>query len=308
MIAVDPDLDAHGLLERADHALYEAKRNKRGEPVVFDEAHEAALTSETRIVECLRQADIEREFTLEYQPQVDCVTGEMTGFEALARWDSPELGRVGPSVFVPAAERASLIRTITAPLLKKALAAMSQWPEPLTLSFNLSGQELIAEGAISTVIDILKTHAGDSSRVIFEVRENALHLDQEKSRAALQRLAGAGARIAIDDFGRGASNVAALSALPVSRIKIDRQYTAALLSDQSARRIIKTLASLARSLDLECVIEGVETQAQLDALRAGGVRHVQGYLFCRPLPAMRVPALIETGLSWQAEPEERMTG
>lgn len=300
MTAGRADLDTHQLMERADHALYHAKRNHRGEAVMFDAGHEAELFQSGRIDRALRRADLDAELVLLFQPQFDLTSGKVCAFEALARWHSPELGLVAPDVFIPAAERANLIRALTVTLFSKALKELKAWPAELRLSFNLSAHDLMSADAVSRLRDMIEQSGIDPARVEFEITETAMMADFEKARASIERLAALGCSIAVDDFGVGYSNFGYLHELPVRKIKIDRSFVGRLLDDRTAAKIVKTLIGLARSLDMECVVEGVETERQLEVLKACEARFVQGFLLGRPMGAGEV-----TGFADSAPAPER---
>lgn len=293
LVADHGDLDTHQLMERADHALYHAKRHHRGEAVIFDASHEAELSNSGRIDRALRRADLEAELVVLYQPQFDLKRSRVCAVEALARWHSRELGLVMPDIFIPAAERANLIRSLTSILLDKALTQLGSWPETLRLSFNLSAHDLMSANAVSRIIETVHASKIAPERIEFEITETAMMADFDKARASIERLAAIGCSIAVDDFGVGYSNFGYLHELPVRKIKIDRSFVGRLLDDRTAAKIVRTLIGLARSLDMECVVEGVETSRQLDVLKACDARFVQGFLLAKPMPAGEVAGVLE---------------
>lgn len=285
LICKDPELSVQDLMERADHALYFAKRALRGKAVLFNAALEQEMTASSQVDKALRRSDREAEFEVYFQPQFDVVKSRITGFEALARWHSPVLGAVTPDVFIPAAERAGLIRPLTRTLLGKALDAMSAWPDDIRLSFNLSTHDLMSPNAIE---DILKTVAASGirpDRIEFEITETAMMGDFKQARHAIGRISQAGHSVALDDFGVGYSSLRYLQQLPVTTLKIDHSFVADILAETSSFKIVRTLLSLSRTLGLGCVVEGVESEAQLHILRGMGARHVQGYLIDPPMRA-----------------------
>lgn len=305
LVCDQANLDTHQLMERADHALYEAKRHHRGEAVIFSARHEADLSRSGRIDRALRRADLKAELTVLFQPQIDLKAGRVCGFEALARWTSAELGPVGPDVFIPAAERANLIRSLTTILLDKAIRQLRRWPAPVYLSFNLSAHDLMSAEAVTRLIETIETSGLEPGRIEFEITETAMMADFDKARASIERLAGIGCSIAVDDFGVGYSNFGYLHELPVRKIKIDRSFVSRLLDDRTAAKIVKTLIGLARSLDMECVVEGVETANQLEILKACDARFVQGFLLGRPMSADAIAGFLDAGIDTGPPPETR---
>jgi len=210
------------------------------------------------------------------------------GFEALARWTSPDLGSVRPDYFIRLAEAAGLINRITIVLLEKTLKEARLWPHDLYVSFNLSGHDLMNNDAIDAIIAVVDNSGIDSRRVEFEITETALMSDFAQARASIDRLAALGCRIALDDFGSGYSSFSYMHNLPVNKIKIDRAFVVEMLKGDVARKIVGTILDLAANLGMECVVEGVETEAEVAVLRKMNGRYIQGYLFGRPMPASEI--------------------
>jgi diguanylate cyclase (GGDEF)-like protein len=276
------------LLERADYALYFAKQNLRGAPVVFTEKHEAEMRDFSQVDQTLRTSDLEAELSIMFQPQVDVVENRTVSFEALARWNSRKLGSVRPDIFIKAAERSGLITQITLLLLEKALKQVREWPADTKVSFNLSARDLRSGISITNICNAVRGSGIDPRRIEFEITETAMLTDFEQACEALARLKAMGCRIAIDDFGSGYSSFSYIHRLPVDKIKIDRSFVVQLLEHGSALKIIKTIIDLCRNLNLDCVIEGVETQAEMNKLAQIRARYIQGYLFSKPMPAEQV--------------------
>lgn len=285
---------ASQLLERADYALYFAKQNLRGAPVIFTAAHEAEMHDFSVVDQTLRAADLDRELSIVFQPQVDAIHNRTVSFEALARWTSPQLGDVRPDVFIKAAERSGLITGITLILLEKALARVSSWSNDMRVSFNLSARDLRSAISINNIREAVKRSGVDPRRIEFEITETAMLTDFEQACEALQQLKSLGCRIAIDDFGSGYSSFSYIHRLPVDKIKIDRSFVTQLVKHGSAVKIIQTIIDLCRNLRLDCVIEGVETERELNQLLQVKARYIQGYLFARPMPAEQIPAFLAT--------------
>ncbi len=276
------------LLERADYALYFAKQNLRGAPVVFSERHETEMRDFSVVDQTLRTSDLDTELSIVFQPQVDVLENRTVSFEALARWNSKRLGPVRPDIFIKAAERSGLITRITLLLLEKALTEVRAWPVDTRVSFNLSARDLRSGISIANVCAAVKDSGIDPHRIEFEITETAMLTDFEQACEALSKLKAMGCRVAVDDFGSGYSSFSYIHRLPVDKIKIDRSFVVQLVKHSSALKIIKTIIDLCRNLNLDCVIEGVETQAEMAKLSQVRARYIQGYLFARPMPADEV--------------------
>jgi len=280
------------LYERADFALYFAKQNHRGRAVAFNEEHERRMKGAALVEQCLRRADLDKEMSLLYQPLHDAETGVVVSLEALARWNSPDLGLVGPGDFVPVAERSDIIYPLSRTLLRKALKAAAAWPDDVQLSFNLSARDLMSPAALTQIIAIAASGPIVPSRIDFEITETALITDFERARKAVLALKSIGASVSLDDFGTGYSSLNYVHRLPLDRIKIDRSFVHEMETSPLARDVVKTMISMARNLNFDCVIEGVETGEQLALLKSFGCNMAQGYLFSRPLLEEEVPPFI----------------
>lgn len=284
-IAVFPNLAStlEELFDRADYALYHAKRTRRGGAVLFDVEHEKQINIEARIEHLLKQVNLEDELSVMFQPIVNINHGETVGFEALARWHSPLLGDVAPTQFFSIAERAGIVGSLTRPLLKKALACASKWEKSLRLSFNLSAHDLNSCEGVLSLIAIIEGSGFDPRRLDLEITETAFTHDFEQIKSSVEMLRRLGCGISLDDFGTGYSSLTRLHALPLTKIKIDRSFVTDLHKRPASYKIVKSLLALSRDMGLECVIEGVETPEELAALRGLGGMLVQGYLYSRPL-------------------------
>ncbi len=281
------------LLERADYALYFAKQNLRGAPVVFNARHENEMRDFNQVDQTLRSSDLDKELSIVFQPQVDVTENRTVGFEALARWNSAKLGAVRPDVFIKAAERSGLITDITLRLLNKTLEQIADWPQDIRVSFNLSARDLRSAISLNNICTAVRNSGIDPARIEFEITETAMLTDFAQACDALMVLKRLGCRIAIDDFGSGYSSFSYIHQLPVDKIKIDRSFVTQLVKHSSAVKIIKTIVDLCRNLHLDCVIEGVETTAELAKLMPVKARYIQGYLFARPMPADAVIAYLD---------------
>jgi diguanylate cyclase (GGDEF)-like protein len=281
---------AQVLFERADYALYHAKQHKVGEAVMFSQAHETMIRDSGRIEQALRRADLAAELSPAFQPIVDGATGRTLGFEALARWTSPELGRIGPDVFIPVAERTQLVSRITETVFAKALAAAATWPRNLRISLNLSAQDISSPNTMAAVRHIVRRSG--VARIDIEVTETAVMRDFDQAADAIAGLRSLGLHISLDDFGTGFSSLSHVHKLPLDKIKIDRSFVAEINANQKSADIVKTIVDLCRNLNLLCIVEGVETEAQRWQLMALGCRIMQGYLFAKPIPEAGVARYI----------------
>jgi diguanylate cyclase (GGDEF)-like protein len=287
--------DAQALFERADYALYFVKQNDRGNAVIFSPDHEAEIRQASAVAQALVNADLEQELWIAYQPIVDVETSQPVCFEALARWNSPILGQVPPSIFILAAERTGLITQLTPILLRKALAGARQWPDHIRISFNLSTVDIASPLSILKVVSVVEQCGMAPARIDFEITETAVMRNFSAATEALNVLKQLGARISLDDFGTGYSSLSCIRELPLDKVKIDRSFILNIETEQASRLILRTMINLCENLDLDCVVEGIETVKQADILRRENCRYMQGYLFAKPMPADRVPVFI-TGL------------
>ena len=289
-VAVYPESagDPASLFERADYALYHAKRHLRGQTVLFSAEHEEQIRSHGVIEQALQNADLEREMSLVFQPIVDIRTGRAVAFEALARWHSPTLGSVAPDSFIPVAERAGLIRTLTKVLLGKALAAAKTWPDEMRISFNLSTHDICNAESVVQLIALINRSGVAPRRIDFEITETSVSYDFTQAHAAVRTFKALGVGISLDDFGTGFSSLSHVHRLPLDKLKVDRSFITDINDNPASLKIVKSLTALCADMGLTCVIEGVETEAQLRTLRDLGCTMIQGYLFAKPMPAGEV--------------------
>ncbi len=280
------------LYECADYALYYAKRNTRGAPVSFSADHKIEIRQNSLIDQRLRDADLCEDISMAYQPIIDTETGKPVAFEALARWTDPDIGIIPPDVFIQVAERNGHIRKLTEMLLEKTLDDAAHWPDHLSLSFNLSAYDIATREAASRIADIVANSRIPARRIELEVAETAVMLDFDKTRETLTMLKDCGMHISLDDFGSGYSSLNYVHQLPLDRIKIDRGFIANIEHVKVSIDVVRTIVDMCRSLSLDCVIEGVETQRQVALLRDMGCRWMQGYLFAKPMAASHIPAFL----------------
>lgn len=283
---------AEALYEHADFALYRAKSNLRGDVYIFDASYRAEMTGRVALERALREGDLEAELQVLFQPQYSLLQERIVGFEALARWESATLGLVRPDIFIPAAERTGHMNRITPILFRKALAQARHWPREVSLSFNLSTCDLADPSLIALLLAEIARAEIAPGRIEFEITETAVMQDLQMAQTLLAQISEAGCRIALDDFGSGYSSFGYLDELPLDKIKIDKSFVRKVPTSAASREIVAAILTLCRTLDLKCVLEGVETQSELDLLRPLDPDIIQGYLFGKPMPASAAHLLV----------------
>jgi diguanylate cyclase (GGDEF)-like protein/PAS domain S-box-containing protein len=284
----DPQTDAHELLKRSDMAMYEAKKAGRNAARFFDPIMQTAIESRARMEGRLRMGLTLGQFKLYYQPQVRS-DGVVYGAEALLRWLDPERGMVSPGEFIPLAEETELIMPIGRWVLETACRQIRTWSHAketgsLRLSVNISPKQLSAESFAHEVAEILQQTAADASLLQFEITEGMLLTDIEETIAKMTQLRRLGVTFALDDFGTGYSSLFYLQRLPLNVLKIDQSFVQDLGVNARSEAIVRTVIQMSRSLGLDVLAEGVETQAQRQVLAQWGCTNYQGYLFGRPVP------------------------
>jgi EAL domain-containing protein (putative c-di-GMP-specific phosphodiesterase class I) len=266
----------------ADTALYRAKREERGTFQFFEPAMDEHLQARQKLQQDLRHAIERDQLHLHYQPLVNCATGEVDGFEALARWNHPERGAVPPLEFIPLAEETGLIIKIGQWVLETACATAAGWTEPRWVAVNVSPVQFRQSDLAGVISGILARTGLPANRLEIEITEGVLMEDAKRAGDVLAALRKLGVRIALDDFGTGYSSLSYLHAFKFDKIKIDKSFVARLGDAEDAAIIVRTIIGLAHSLGLSIVAEGVETAQQLYIIRDFMCTQVQGYLIGRP--------------------------
>jgi len=282
-----PDLHDSGrlattLLHRADLAMYQAKKAGRNRFCWFEPSMEKELRFRSEIERGIREGLPRGEFVPYYEKQIDLETGELTGFEMLARWQSPRHGVISPEFFIPVAEEIGLIAPLSESLIALALQDAKAWDPKLTLSVNISPLQLRDPWFAQKLLKLLVAANFPPTRLEIEITETCLHENIGVVRSLITSLKNQGIRISLDDFGTGYSSLAQLRTLPFDRIKIDRSFVSSLGSNTDSATIIEAISSLGRGMDLPITAEGIETPEVLEALRKFGKFKGQGYLYGLP--------------------------
>lgn len=276
------------LLRNADLALYRAKSDGRGTYRLFEPAMDEQAQSRRALEIDLRKALASGEFELHYQPLVKSESGEISGFEALIRWQHPQHGLIAPNSFIPLAEETGLIVPIGEWVIRQACRTASRWPKHLHVAVNISAAQFRYAGLAEVIFSALATAGLEASRLEIEITESVLLQDKEGTLAILHRLREFGVRIALDDFGTGYSSLTYLQCFPFDKIKIDRSFVRDVATDAGSLNIVRAITALASGMGMTATAEGVETREQLDRIAAEGCTEMQGYLFSRPLPASEI--------------------
>jgi diguanylate cyclase (GGDEF)-like protein len=275
------------LIRAADVAMYEAKKEGKGRVKLFDPALARNVTERHRLEQALREAMARNEFSLAYQPIISTATGGCKAFEALLRWQHPELGSIGPSTFIPIAEQTGQIATIGRWVLIEACKAAASWPDQtLSVTVNASVAQAVSGMLLDDVEDALAQTGLSATRLEIEITESMFVSDHVRVAPIFEDLRRRGIRVLLDDFGTGFSSLAYLGKLPLDVIKIDQNFVRT--ADRDGYAIIQAILSIADALALEVTAEGVETAAQQDTLTAMGVDNLQGFLLGRPMPGPAV--------------------
>ncbi|MEE4450189.1 putative bifunctional diguanylate cyclase/phosphodiesterase [Novosphingobium resinovorum] len=297
---------AQALLEMADVAMYHAKRQGRNQFTWFEPqmAHEMRFRADLEAG--IRQGIPRGEFVPFYEQQIDLKTGELTGFEMLARWDSPQFGIVAPDIFIPVAEEIGAIAELSRSVIAQALEDAKMWDARLTLAVNISPIQLRDPWFAQKLLRMLVEANFPPQRLEIEITESCLHQNLGQVRALIASLKNQGIRVSLDDFGTGYSSIGQLRQLPFDRIKIDRSFVSSLIDDKDSAAIVRAVATLGEGLHLPVTAEGIETQDVLDHLRQYGGITGQGYLYGRPRPARDLGEWLgEATAAQEAAPDDR---
>ena len=276
---VEPGMTAEDCLRRSDIAMYSAKRAGRNCKVWFDRRMEQELLARTQLEDEIRNAVEACEFVPFYQPQMDLGTGELIGFEVLARWNSPAKGLLEPSAFMDVAEASGMISELSLSVMVQALTEARDWPGHLKIAVNISPIQFRDPHLAERILKLLTETNFPPSRLEVEITESSFLEDRETALAIVESLKNMGVTISLDDFGTGYASLSQLQSLPFDRIKIDKSFVTSLLSDSQSDAIVSTILSLGRALHLPITAEGIEDDGTKARLSQLGCSDGQGWLF-----------------------------
>lgn len=299
-VSIYPDdgRDAETLIKNADIAMYQAKENGRQSYQFFKPAMNIRAVERQSIEESLRRAMERQEFSLHYQPKINLKTGEVTGAEALLRWTHHSRGPISPAQFIPVAEDCGLILPIGNWVLREACKQARAWLKaglPLaSIAVNISAMEFRHENFLQGVLAILEETGLDPQTLELELTESVLMKHAETARTILKTLRDRGVQLAVDDFGTGYSSLSYLRKFPIDSLKIDQSFVRQITTAPAETTIVTAVISMARSLKLRVVAEGVETKEELAFLQVQQCDEAQGFYFSRPVPSTQFAALLQT--------------
>lgn len=274
------------LYKFADLALYEAKNEGAGKIKIFRQWMYEKLQESRLLEHDMAQALVNKEFVVYYQPIVDSFSQQIYSYEALIRWKHPVKGFLSPDTFIPVAEKTGMINEMGKSVLEIACREAASWAIPAKISVNVSPVQLSSKAFAGIVLTILKETGLAADRLELEVTESSLFTESKTPMNTLKKLQDLGVKISIDDFGTGYSSLSRLSMLAFDKIKIDKSFVNSISKQEDALNIIRLITSMAKSLNMKTIAEGVETQEQLENLQMLGCDLIQGYLFGKPQPCI----------------------
>jgi EAL domain-containing protein (putative c-di-GMP-specific phosphodiesterase class I) len=307
MMGQDADVDADRILTNADWALYSAKAKGKATHVIFGDHLHTESRDRIQLESELRHAIERSEFEVYYQPIVDLKTRAVYGFEALIRWHHPTRGFVSPDAFIPIAEDTGLIVPMDWWVIEQACQQLYDWQRrfdrpDLTMSVNLSQKQFSQPDFVDSLSWVLQSVGLNPETLKLEITERIIMDNDASAKLRAQALREMGVQLSIDDFGTGYSSLSRIQELPINTLKIDRSFISHLSSETDSTAIVDAIVSMARSLDLTVIVEGIETEYQCDRLREMGCNQGQGYLFSRPVPVVNATDLLELAM----ESDKRM--
>ncbi|MEG3169880.1 EAL domain-containing protein [Sphingomonas sp. LB3N6] len=286
--------DPVDVMRRSDLALNDAKRGGRGIVRLFDEGMDEGIRFRRRVEGGLSQAIARGELSLVYQPIVSRDAIDVVGFEALVRWNTQEYGLMSPATFIPIAEESNLIHELGDWVLREALEVLKQWPGQY-VSVNFSPRQFRRHNFVGHIMESVQRAGIAPARLQIEITETAIFDDAERAAETLYKLRQMGFRIALDDFGTGYSSLYNIRKFALDCLKIDKSFIDGMGRERESAAIVHSIIHLGRALGLGVVAEGVETEAQVQALRLAGVSYLQGYFFSRPVTADLALAMALSG-------------
>jgi diguanylate cyclase (GGDEF)-like protein len=286
------DVRIPDLLRRADIALNHARNGRVGRPVWFDDGMERALVAQGEIEQGIRHGLEHGQFVPYFEPQVDLATGEIAGFEVLARWNHPLTGTIGADVFIPVAEEIGVIGRLSEQVIAEALRQAATWDAATKISVNISPTQFSDGWLAQRIVRILTETAFPANRLVVEITESSLFADVELARSIMTSLKNQGVRLALDDFGTGFSSLSSLRSLPFDMIKIDRSFVSNIHENRESAAIVRAVTTLANALSVPVCVEGIESEAVYAAVVKLGCGLGQGWYFGKPMRAEQARDLL----------------
>jgi predicted signal transduction protein with EAL and GGDEF domain len=280
------------ILRRADIAMDHARSGRVARPVWFDAGMERALIAHSEIEQGIRFGLDQGQFVPYFEPQVDLQTGEIVGFEMLARWIHPLSGVIGPDVFIPVAEEIGLIGRLSEHVIAEALREAAGWDQKIKISVNISPFQLADGWLAQRIVRTLADTGFPADRLVIEVTESSLFADIDLARNIVTSLKNQGIRLALDDFGTGFSSLAHLRSLPFDIIKIDRSFVSNINTKRESSAIVRAVTTLAAALHVPVCIEGIENEESYRTVVRLGCAIGQGWYFGKPMPAEQARDLL----------------
>lgn len=298
-------VDTQTLMKNADTAMYRAKQHGGNVSEFYHAGMNAHAHTRLNLETSLRRALEREEFVLHYQPQIDLTSGDVLGFEALIRWNRSEFGQMPPEDFIHILEETGLILPVGEWMLHTACAQHRVWCEaglpPLRMAVNISSRQFHSKDLKETLKRVMQETRMSAEFLELEITESVLMKNSDPDIEALNDLRALGVRFAVDDFGTGYSSLTYLKRFPINILKIDKAFIRDIIADADDAAIVRAITTMAHSLGLKTIAEGVETREQLEFLRAHKCDFVQGYYFSRPLPGDEIEQLLKAGHRFDPE-------
>ena len=276
---------AQKLMHKADIAMYHAKKQGKNRFYWFEPPMENELRFRNELEAGIRKGIANGEFRPYYEQQVDLESGKLVGFEMLARWESPEMGVVGPDIFIPIAEEIGVIGEMSEALIARAFEDAKEWDSQLTLAVNISPVQMRDPWFAQKLLKLLVRHNFPANRLDIEITESCLHENVGMVRSMISSLRNQGVGVSLDDFGTGYSSLSQLRSLPFDRLKIDRIFISELKQEEHGEKLVDAILAMSDGLKLPVTAEGIENEVVLEALKRMGKMKGQGYHYGRPEPA-----------------------
>jgi diguanylate cyclase (GGDEF)-like protein len=291
-VASGSEAQVTDLLRRADIAMNHAKSGRVARPIWFDAGMERALIAQSELEQGIRFGLEHGQFIPYFEPQVDLNTGEIVGFEMLARWNHPLSGIIAPDVFIPVAEEIGVIGRLSEQVIAEALGQAVAWDPSIKISVNISPTQFADAWLAQRIVRMLASTGFPADRLVVEITESSLFADLDLARSIVASLKNQGIRLALDDFGTGFSSLASLRSLPFDMIKIDRSFVTNVHRNKESMAIVRAVSTLASALSVPVWVEGIESEAAYDAVVMLGCGVGQGWYFGKPMPSDEAAELL----------------